>query len=275
MNRQPVASFEFFTIQPIRDDHVIDEHGFFGCPISLVESERLIMFKKSILLLTFVMIFLFSGYEIVQATTKIEQTNRKTIEKVSRKCKKENHRVNAIEKVKKEKEMELENTIESVEENTSNTMDTQDTSESVASASLPNAPQASLSAIDSLVIDNMNALRNDGLSNDGNLNYFASIRAQEVSYCWSHTRPNGGRGIDLIDASKYRGENLAKTVIYNYTGSIEDISMVAQRIVDNWANSSSHYSNMINANYRYVGVSTYVVVEGNKSTFYTAAMFSN
>ena len=181
----------------------------------------------------------------------------------------------SIEKVKKEKEMELENTKESVEENTSNTMDTQDTSENVASASLPNAPQANLSAIDSLVIDNMNALRNDGLSNDGNLNYIACIRAQEVSYCWSHTRPNGGRGIDLIDTSKYRGENLAKTVIYNYTGSIEDISMVAQRIVDNWANSSSHYSNMINANYRYVGVSTYVVVEGNKSTFYTAAMFSN
>lgn len=135
--------------------------------------------------------------------------------------------------------------------------------------------QAQLNHLNNQAIAHINSIRSQALAMNGTLNSYAAIRAKEASVQWSHTRPNGTRGINMIDASKYRGENLAKTVLYDFDGSDAMLNEVASRLFNNWKNSSSHYNNMVYGEFTQIGLKTYVVVEGNKYIFYTAAMFSN
>lgn len=134
---------------------------------------------------------------------------------------------------------------------------------------------ALLNQLNNKAIALINNTRSHSLSVNATLNKYASTRAYEASVKWSHTRPNGSRGVNMIDASKYRGENLAKTVIYDFDGSSSQIDAVATRLVNNWTNSVSHYKNMTFEQFTQIGLKTYVVVDGNKYIFYSAAMFSN
>lgn len=134
---------------------------------------------------------------------------------------------------------------------------------------------AQLNIINSQAIALVNSIRSSSLASNGTLNSYANTRAYEASVKWSHTRPNGTRGVNMIDASKYRGENLAKTVVYNYGGTNDESYAIATRLFNNWKKSSSHYANMVDNDFTQIGLKTYVVVEGNKYIFYTAAMFSN
>lgn len=77
------------------------------------------------------------------------------------------------------------------------------------------------------------------------LNKFAEIRAKECSEYWSHVRPNGEMGVNLISDSKWRGENLAR----NY--------YVADKIVDAWVNSPTHYDNLIFEEFTQCGICCY------------------
>lgn len=139
-----------------------------------------------------------------------------------------------------------------------------------------------LNKINSKVISLINSMRSQPLSISNTLNSYAKIRSYEISIKWSHIRPNGSRGVDLIDSNKMRNENLAKTIKYDYTGTEEDINELAQRIVNNWKNSPTHYESMMDNDCTKIGVKTYVVhstdgQDGNSSMyiFYTAMMLSN
>lgn len=46
------------------------------------------------------------------------------------------------------------------------------------------------------------------LTLDNELNSFAAVRSEEITSLWSHTRPDGTSGCDMISSNKWRGENL-------------------------------------------------------------------
>ncbi|MDR0992037.1 MAG: CAP domain-containing protein [Ruminococcus sp.] len=93
----------------------------------------------------------------------------------------------------------------------------------------------------------------------------ANIRAEETATSFSHTRPNGSSFSSVLDdinysGSRASGENIAagnSTVSATFT---------------QWMNSQGHYENMMNANYKYVGIGYYKTSMGYR--FYWAQIFS-
>lgn len=77
------------------------------------------------------------------------------------------------------------------------------------------------------------------------LNEYATIRAKECDTSWSHTRPNGQLGIDLLPKDKWRGENLAKN--YDY----------ADDIVEAWMDSPTHRDNILFGEFNECGIAYY------------------
>lgn len=130
------------------------------------------------------------------------------------------------------------------------------------------------------VIDNINVIRSNNnlhpLKMDGSLVGFAAIRAHECSILWSHMRPDGSRGCDLVPVAKWRGENLAKIPFCGFDYSDEAIEIVAKRTAIGWNNSPKHQELLLKQHYNYIGVYAYGVKNSdNKITFYIAAMFSS
>lgn len=70
----------------------------------------------------------------------------------------------------------------------------------------------------------------------------AAVRAEEITVLWSHTRPDGSDWYTVNENIMW-GENLAKG-----NGS-------ANAIVTAWKNSPSHNENLLNASFKYVGIS--------------------
>ncbi len=102
-------------------------------------------------------------------------------------------------------------------------------------------------------------------SNSGAVNSAAQVRAEEIIISFSHTRPDGRRGLTALkDAGAggytYAGENLA----FNYTGV-----QSAYDTVKMWMNSPTHMANMLNPNYTTLGVG-YVSYNG---TSYITQLF--
>ncbi|MFT3985743.1 MAG: CAP domain-containing protein [Lachnospiraceae bacterium] len=95
---------------------------------------------------------------------------------------------------------------------------------------------------------------------DDNLNIIAETRLNEMVISYSHTRPNGEHGYDLIDSSKWRGENLAK----NYYS--------ANEVLAAWCNSQPHLENLIFKEYTKVGIKCDQMSDGST---YWVMMFSN
>jgi uncharacterized protein YkwD len=93
----------------------------------------------------------------------------------------------------------------------------------------------------------------------------ANIRAEETATSFAHTRPDGSSFSTVLDDINYSGsracgENIAagnSTVSATFT---------------QWMNSQGHYENMINANYKYVGIGYYRTSMGYR--FYWAQIFS-
>lgn len=121
----------------------------------------------------------------------------------------------------------------------------------------------------------INTLRaNYGLAalttNDASLRAIADVRATEISTYWSHIRPNGQKGSNMISPKVWRGENLAYAI-----SAGQSQSEVAAGMMANWMNSPSHLDNILFAEYKKMSLSTYAVVNSDGTvTYYVACMFA-
>lgn len=111
----------------------------------------------------------------------------------------------------------------------------------------------------------------------------ATIRAEEISYFWSHTRPNGTSGCDIIpwDGVSYQeyGENIvwsggfeSSINKYHVTDFYEDF---ADRGFKWLCNSPSHYEAIINPKSKLIGIDSYVIRYKDFIGIYTAFEFSS
>lgn len=100
------------------------------------------------------------------------------------------------------------------------------------------------------VLAEVNAARaQNGLSAltlDANMNRAAAVRATELAQSFSHTRPNGSRGLTALNEAgvSYRtvGENIASG------------QQTAQAVVSAWMNSSGHRANILSTLFGRMGV---------------------
>jgi len=120
------------------------------------------------------------------------------------------------------------------------------------------------------------------------------LRSQEIVSCWSHTRPDGTRGMYVLSelggiyadmvycisnnlACSYSiGENLAYSYSYsNYTGTDEEIIALADTTFDNWCNSNTHRQNMIHSPYTDVGFGVTVTMDetGTLHVFWVSSLY--
>ncbi len=83
------------------------------------------------------------------------------------------------------------------------------------------------------------------LAADGALMDAAMIRAQELVTLFSHTRPDGSRGLDIITGYGTRGENIA----YGQASPAA--------VMNSWMNSSGHKANILKDKYTAIGVGCY------------------
>ena len=139
---------------------------------------------------------------------------------------------------------------------------------------------SSVAAIDNMMLKKINELRASTgagkLTIDPQLCEYATIRAQEASVNWSHTRPNGSQGCDMISSSKYRAENLSCRTYSSFGYTQNEQEKAAAAMFDNLKASSMHYENMTFKNFTKVGIKTYVSkTSDGKTRLTTAYLFSN
>ena len=102
------------------------------------------------------------------------------------------------------------------------------------------------------------------LKMDDRLNRAAAKRAEEVSYFFTHARPNGEIYDTVIpwDGSSLQdcGENLSWEGRYEEDFNLETLSENVSNAAFNWlCNSPTHYENIISLNYNYIGIYSYIV----------------
>lgn len=133
--------------------------------------------------------------------------------------------------------------------------------------------------LNNLMLTKMNELRASvgvgPLAIDATLNSYAATRSVEATTKWSHTRPNGAQGCDMIPANKWRGENLSYVIIPNYGNSEAEQEEAAQIMFDNLVASPTHYDNMTYGSFTKVGIRTNVADTGDGTKLTTAYLFSN
>ena len=100
---------------------------------------------------------------------------------------------------------------------------------------------------------------------DSSLISIANIRSDEASENWSHTRPNGEQGSEMIAPDRWRGENLSKV------SGTNDVSEAAKFMFDQLVESPAHYDNMVFDQFTRIGISS-CVENGNITVAY---MFSS
>jgi len=137
------------------------------------------------------------------------------------------------------------------------------------------APVVSVSALEQLVFDGMNAERvKNGLAPLGADTKLASIaRAHSVDMLtknyFSHTNQNGCSTSCRLDAGGYAwksyGENIHWMSGYNYV-----LAETAKKIVSDWMNSPGHRANILGTQFTKVGVG--ISAQGDK--YYTTADYS-
>lgn len=93
-----------------------------------------------------------------------------------------------------------------------------------------------------------------GIARSAALEKYARIRAKELVKKYSHTRPNGRRGFEIIPAGAcgtidvgyhhyyFRGENIARG------------QKTCKKVMKAWYKSPPHRQNMLNPNFRKVGI---------------------
>lgn len=87
---------------------------------------------------------------------------------------------------------------------------------------------------------------------DDNLASDASIRAQEISVSFSHTRPDGEKFWTVGNKCSY-GENLS--------GGNDDIT-IPRKVVLGFMRSPTHAANVLSMKFSHVGVAKYVASDG-------------
>lgn len=114
---------------------------------------------------------------------------------------------------------------------------------------------------------------------DERLNKTAKIRAEEASYFFSHTRPNGEFYDTVIpwDGSSLQdcGENVSSYIKYEDDFSSETfLNMGSKETFNALCNSSGHYENITDSHYNYIGIYSYIIHhEDGVISVYTAFEF--
>ncbi|MBQ4481730.1 MAG: CAP domain-containing protein [Lachnospiraceae bacterium] len=138
---------------------------------------------------------------------------------------------------------------------------------------------SNVSILNNLMLQKMNSLRASqgagALSLDPTLNSYAATRSVEATTKWSHTRPNGAQGCDMIPANKWRGENLSYVTFPDFAYTKEEQEQAANIMFDNLVASPTHYDNMIFGSFTKVGIRTNVAQTGDGTRLTTAYLFSN
>ena len=84
---------------------------------------------------------------------------------------------------------------------------------------------------------------------DTNLTAAANVRAQEINQLFSHTRPDGTSFSTVL-----------KEYGISYRGSGENIAWgqkSAEQVMNGWMNSDGHRANILNENFKNIGVGYY------------------
>ncbi len=84
----------------------------------------------------------------------------------------------------------------------------------------------------------------------------ANIRAKEIKQKFSHTRPDGSNFSSVL-----------KSQGVSFSGSGENIAYgqkSPEKVMEGWMNSSGHRANILNKNYKYIGVGYYQDEKGVK-----------
>ena len=97
------------------------------------------------------------------------------------------------------------------------------------------------------------------LSKNATLEKHAKTRCKELVKKFSHTRPNGKKGLSLIKGNLYKGENIAKGQT-----SCAAVSKA-------WYNSKGHRANMLHKKYKKVGIAGFLY----NGTYYWVQLFSS
>ena len=104
------------------------------------------------------------------------------------------------------------------------------------------------------------------LTEDPELSTYAQIRAEEITTNFSHTRPDGTQGYDIIPLTRsYAGENLS------YFSMEDGVETAAEQTFAALVNSPTHLENMVASEYTKIGIAS---VEAN-GRMYVAYLFSN
>jgi uncharacterized protein YkwD len=129
------------------------------------------------------------------------------------------------------------------------------------------------------MLDKINGLRAQqgvgGLEIDDTLNSYAATRSVEAATKWSHTRPNGAQGCDMIPANKWRGENLSYVTYPDFGYSEAEQDEAAEVMFNNLVASPTHYDNMVFGSFTKIGIRTSVLDTGGGTRLTTAYMFSS
>lgn len=123
-------------------------------------------------------------------------------------------------------------------------------------------------SLDYAVIDAINAQRGQAglepLSTDPKLCAIASARAYEVSFSWSHTRPDGSGFTTILTQYGFGFSTAAESIHNTYAVPSADT------IVTKWMGSDANRVNLLSENAVKIGVGTYTAADG---AVYTAALF--
>lgn len=136
-----------------------------------------------------------------------------------------------------------------------------------------------LAALNSRLLQDINELRASvglpALIMDGDLLAIAAVRSGEASALWSHTRPNGAQGCDMISSNKWRGENLSYVKYAAFNGTDGEQVTAADYMFANLKASPTHYDNMVFGSFTKIGIHTTKTTDGSGVKLTTAYMFSN
>ncbi len=104
---------------------------------------------------------------------------------------------------------------------------------------------------------------------DENLTIAATIRAMEMAYTndMNHTRPNGNSCFDIF-------EELGVPPMYTSGENIAAGYFTPKLVAEGWKKSPGHYSNMINANFKKIGLGM-MRLQGTTYGIYWAQMFTS
>ena len=169
----------------------------------------------------------------------------------TKKCKKK--------KVKKvEEEITKNNTAQPKKKTKDNSVQPKETT------AQPNETTAKLSADENSYVQQIVDLvnqerRKEGLSSvtlDSTLTNAAMTRAKEIEISFAHTRPNGTSFSTVLAEYQISYRAAGENIAWGQSSP--------QEVMNGWMNSSGHRANILNANYKKIGVGYYKNASGRK-----------